>query len=136
MESSMRSVTIVISFLLIAASWESAFAKQVPLPCSVHPKQSTPAAGLPALATVSQADAERAALASLKTSLPTSVTEGELEIERRCLVYSFDIRVSGKDGIEEVLIDAGTGKVLSHEHESSKQEAAESAKEKKSSRRH
>lgn len=126
----MRSATIVMSFLLVTLPWDYAAAKQVPLSCSVRPKRSTPAAKLSSLATVSQADAERTAVASLKASAPTTVTEGELELEHGCLVYSFDIRVSGRDGVEEVLIDAGTGKVLSHTHESAKREAAERAKEK------
>jgi uncharacterized membrane protein YkoI len=56
-------------------------------------------------------------------------TERELEVEHGCLVYSFDIKVAGKDGTEEVLIDARTGQVLSHEHESTKQEEEEQTKE-------
>jgi hypothetical protein len=44
-------------------------------------------------------------------------------------VYSFDIAIPGKPGIEEIIVDAGTGKVLSHKHESAKQEAAEQAKD-------
>jgi hypothetical protein len=130
--ANMRSTLIVLSFLMATVPWESAFAKSPPLACSVHLKSSTPKASLAALATISQADAERTARASLNTSAPTTVTEGELEREHGCLVYSFDIRVSGKEGVEEVLIDAGTGKVLSHKHESSQHEAAESAAEKKS----
>ena len=132
----MRSATIIMSFLLVTLSWDYAAAKQVPLSCSVRPKSGTPATGLSALATVSQADAERTAVENLKASAPTTVTEGELELEHGCLVYSFDVRVAGRAGVEEVLIDAGTGKVLSHTHESSKQEAAERAKEKAASRRY
>ncbi len=128
----MRLAIIVMSFLLVTLPWDYAAAKQGPLPCSVRPKSGTPAAGLSALATVSQADAERTAVESLKASAPTTVIEGELELEHGCLVYSFDIRVSGRDGVEEVLIDAGTGKVLSHTHESSKREGAERAQEKES----
>ena len=130
----MRSTLLVLSFLLVTLPWEYAAAKQGPLPCSVRPKSGTPAASLPALATVSQADAERTAVESLKASAPAAVTEGELELEHGCLVYSFDIRVSGREGVEEVLIDAGNGKVLSHTHESSKREAIERAKEKESHR--
>jgi hypothetical protein len=48
---------------------------------------------------------------------------------RGCLVYSFDIRVSGKSGIDEVMVDPGTGKVLSHTHETPRQEAAEQARD-------
>ena len=43
------------------------------------------------------------------------------------LIYSFDIKVAGKSGIEEVAVDAMTGKVLVVEHESPKQEAKEKA---------
>jgi len=126
----MRLATIIMSFLLVMLLWDYAAAKQGMLPCSVHPKKGTPATKLSSLATVSQADAERTAVASLKASTPTTVTEGELEIEHGCLVYSFDIRVSGKEGTEEVLIDAGTGKVLIHEHESAEQESEEGDQEK------
>ena len=125
----MRSALIVMSFLLAILPWDYAMAKQGSLSCSVRPKRGTSSIGLSALATVSQADAERAAMASLKASSPTTVTEAELEVEHGCLVYSFDIRVSGREGVEEVLIDAGTGKVLSHTHESAKREAAERAEE-------
>jgi hypothetical protein len=45
--------------------------------------------------------------------------------------------VSGKPGIEEILVDAGNGKVLAHEHESDaaekKEGAAKDAGEKKES---
>jgi hypothetical protein len=124
----MHLTLLVLSFLLVTRDY--AAAKQGPLPCSVRPTSGTPAASLPTLATVSQADAKHTAVESLKASAPTTMTEGELELERGCLVYSFDIRVSGRDGVEEVLIDAGTGKVLSYTHESAKREAAERAKEK------
>jgi hypothetical protein len=126
----MRSTTIVMSFLLVTLPWDYAAAKHEPLSCGVRPKKGTPTANLPALATVSQTDAERTAVESLKASTLTTVDEGELEIEHGCLVYSFDIRVSGKEGTEEVLIDAGTGKVLSHTHESSEQETEERDQEK------
>jgi hypothetical protein len=42
---------------------------------------------------------------------------GELEVEDGCLVYSYDVKVPGKMGTEEVYVDAGTGKVLKSFHE-------------------
>src|SRR5882672_8598432 len=126
----MRSTASILSFLLVALSWEYASAEQISLPCSIRPQSGTPARALPALATVHQADAKRTAVASLNAATPPRVTEGELEVEQGCLVYSFDIRISGRDGVEEVFIDAGTGAILSHVHESSQGEAAEQAKEK------
>ena len=52
----------------------------------------------------------------------------DLEIEQGCLVYSFDVRVASKPGIEKIVVDAGSGKILSHTHETRKQAAAEQAK--------
>ena len=100
------------------------------MPCSIHPKKGTAASELPALAKVSPADAQRTALASIKAPPTSPVPDGELEIEHGCLVYSFDIRVPGRSGIEEVMVDPGNGKVLSRKHESARQEAAEQAKDK------
>jgi len=77
------------------------------------------------MAKVAQADAQKTALASLKDPSKATVKSAELEAERGCLVYSFDIEVAGKTGVQEVQIDAGNGKVLSNKHESPKAEAAE-----------
>jgi hypothetical protein len=128
----MRLATIILSFPLAILLGGYAIARQGPLPCRVHPEKGTPTTTLSSLATVSRADAQRTAVESLKASAPTTVEEGELEVEHGCLVYSFDIRVSGKEGTEEVLIDAGTGKVLSHTHESAEEETAEQEQEKAS----
>ena len=118
---------LVLALLLLVSF--SVSAKQ--LPCSIHLAKDTPASALPGLATISQADAQKTALARVNAS-PNQVTDAELEIEKGCLVYSFDIRTTGKTGIEELLVDAGTGRILSHKHESPKQEAAEQAKDKAS----
>jgi hypothetical protein len=104
------------------------------LPCSIRPAKGTTDPALPGLAKVSQAAARKAALARIKAP-STNVVDGELEIEQGCLVYSFDIRISDKPGIEEIMVDAGTGKILSHKHESPRQEAVEKAKDKASSRK-
>jgi uncharacterized membrane protein YkoI len=45
------------------------------------------------------------------------ITEAEFEEDGR-LLYSFDIRVEGRSGVEEVQVDARTGEVVSIEHES------------------
>ena len=50
--------------------------------------------------------------------VPTGrVQSAELEQEHGHLIYSFDIKVAGKSGIEEINVDAMNGKVLAHEHE-------------------
>jgi hypothetical protein len=113
--------------LIIAASLLiSLGANAAGLPCSIHPKKDTAEADLPALAKVTQADAESTALKAVNVASAV-VSSGELEAEGGCLIYSFDIRIPGKKSIVEVAVDAGTGKVLSKKHESVTAQAAEKA---------
>ena len=79
-------------------------------------------------AKISRAEAEKTALAKVPGG---TVKNGELEKEHGKLVYSFDIAQPGKSGVEEVMVDAHTGKVLSKSHETAKKEAGEKAKEEK-----
>jgi uncharacterized membrane protein YkoI len=57
------------------------------------------------------------------------VESAELEKEKGHLVYSFDIVSPSKSGVEEVQVDALSGKVISHHHESAAAEAKEHAAE-------
>jgi uncharacterized membrane protein YkoI len=55
----------------------------------------------------------------------------ELEEEKGKLIYSYDIKVAGKSGIDEVGVSAITGKVVALSHETpadEKKEAAADAK--------
>jgi uncharacterized membrane protein YkoI len=52
------------------------------------------------------------AMAIAKARVPGRVAKAELEKEDGKLIYSFDIKVVGKDDITEVHVDAGTGAVL------------------------
>jgi uncharacterized membrane protein YkoI len=63
------------------------------------------------------------------------VRSEELEKEHGKLIYSFDVAVPGKSGIQEVNVDAITGKVIGVHHESAKDEKKEAAKEHKPSGR-
>jgi len=73
-------------------------------------------------------DAEARATA-LKEVPGGTITEGGLEREDGKLIYSFDISVAGKEGIEEIAVDAITGKMLSHAHETPADEAKEAAED-------
>jgi uncharacterized membrane protein YkoI len=53
------------------------------------------------------------------------VVSHELEREHGRLVYSYDIRVAGRSGIEEVQVDARTGRIVSHVHETPADERRE-----------
>ena len=57
------------------------------------------------------------------------IAAAEIEMEKGKLVYSFDMKTRGRGGIDEVLIDAMTGAVISVEHEGPAQEAAERAQD-------
>jgi hypothetical protein len=60
-----------------------------------------------------------AARATALAKVPNgTVKSEELEREHGKLIYSFDIEVPGKSGIEEVNVSAVTGKVLVKKHES------------------
>lgn len=97
--------------------------------CSIHPPKGATDAQLTALAKVSQAQAHASALAGIRSVAKKTVQSAELEAEHGCLIWSFDVKLAGKPGVQEVQVDAGTGKVLSVRHESSQQESAEAAKE-------
>jgi uncharacterized membrane protein YkoI len=112
-----------------AASSHPAMAKKAPAQQkTMKVKESTP--GLAAQATISADSAQKLALATVQGRVRTA----ELEQNKGTLVYSYDIKVRGKSGVEEVLIDAKTGAVVSQTHESAKTEAKEEAGEHKSAK--
>ena len=83
-------------------------------------------AALAAEAKVSEADARATALKEVPSA---TVDTFELEKEDGKLIYSYDLKVAGKEGIEEVQIDGITGAMVSHVHESPADEAKEAAAE-------
>jgi len=80
-------------------------------------------------AKIAEAAAAKTALAKVPKGRIESV---ELEREDGRLLYSFDIKVAGKSGIEEVRVNAADGSVVGDvEHESPAAEKKEAATEKK-----
>jgi hypothetical protein len=63
------------------------------------------------------------------------VRSAELEREHGRLIYSFDIQVPGRAGIEEVQISALTGRLISRRHESPAAERREARTETRERRR-
>ena len=78
-------------------------------------------------ARVSLSSARATALAKVPGA---RVKSEELEREHGKLIYSFDLEVAGKSGIQEAQVDAMTGKVLSIKHETPSMEHKEKANEK------
>src|SRR5438105_15447367 len=94
-------------------------------------KKAESQAALQREAKISEADARATALKEVPNG---SVKSEELEREKGKLIYSYDITVPGKSGIDEVNINAIDGTAVAKHHETpncEKQEAAQEAKEKK-----
>jgi uncharacterized membrane protein YkoI len=68
---------------------------------------------------------------ALKVVPNGTIKSHELEREHGTLIYSYDIKVAGKSGIEEVAVSAIDGSIVAHEHETPAMERAEAAKDAK-----
>jgi uncharacterized membrane protein YkoI len=91
-------------------------------------KAATSQAALRKEAKIAEADARKTALAAVPGG---KVQSHELERENGRLIYSYDIKVAGKSGVEEINVDAKTGEVVAHEHEDAKAEKKEKKAEAK-----
>lgn len=88
--------------------------------------ERTSEAALAAQAKITRNAAQAIALRAVPNG---KVEDGELERENGKLIYSFDVRVPGKTGIDEVQVSALDGSIVSHTHETPAAEARESASE-------
>jgi uncharacterized membrane protein YkoI len=122
------------TLLIVTASAAAAQAAQTKAPAAPA-KVAAPAGykkDIPSALAKKAKVAESAAAASALAKVPGGKIQGvELEEEGGNLIYSYDIAVAGKKGIEEVAVDAISGAVLKTEHEdpaTEKKEAQEEAK--------
>ena len=106
-------LTLVFPAIPALAAWQ----------CSVHPPKGASDARLMSMARIPKARAEQTALE--RFGRRAKVSSAELEAERGCLIWSFDVKVHGRSGVQEVNVDAGNGKVLEVHHETPGQEASE-----------
>ena len=93
------------------------------------------AAALQAEAKIPEATARATALKQVPAG--SSVKKYELEREHGTLIYSYDLTVPGRTGIEEIAVSALDGSLVAREHETpkmEKKEAALEAKEKKATK--
>lgn len=121
-----RSFAPLAAAVVLAAGSASAQGAQ---PATQQMKEEKP--GLLQQATITPDAARKTALAQVPNG---TIAEQEIEMENGKLAYSFDIKVPGKSGIEEVLVDAKTGAMIAHEHETPKQQAEERAKDAREAR--
>jgi Peptidase propeptide and YPEB domain len=116
--------------LTLAGTMLCASAALAQTPRATRPmKEDKP--GLLAQARVSPDSARQLARARVPGA---SIADEGIEMENGKLVYSFDMKTRGRRGIDEVLIDALTGAVISMDHENAAQEAAERAQDERERR--
>ena len=91
-------------------------------------KEAENQAALQREAKIPEATARATALAQVPNG---TVKSSELEREHGKLIYSYDISVPGKKGVEEINVNAIDGSIVAREHETPKMEKKEAAKEAK-----
>jgi uncharacterized membrane protein YkoI len=92
--------------------------------CS-HPGASTTMTIPPELATQATVSPDSALSIAVRDLQSPEMLSGELEEESGRLVYSFDLRVPGRSGVEEIQVDARNGDVVLRQHETDQAEAQE-----------
>ena len=96
--------------------------------CSVKASKTASSAEMQSMAKVSADQAKKTALGAVKTK--GTIGTGGLAVEDGCLVYSYNVETAGKSGAEQVLVDAGNGKVLKTEREGAVSNAMSKAADK------
>ena len=122
LERSRHSTLPLAGALLVAGALLTPLAAQRP-----HPRypRDLPAALL-RQAKVPEQAAAQTAVAHVRNGRIQAV---ELENENGKLIYSYELKVPGHSGVEEVNVDARTGAVVNTEHEGPGAESREAAEE-------
>ena len=130
----------IVTGIVIVAGAAGAQTPQAPAKSKAPSKAEQSPAGykkeLPAKLLAKAKVAEAAAAASALAKVPGGKINGvELEEEDGKLIYSYDIKVAGKAGIEEIHVDAITGAVIKSEHEDAAAEKKEADQDKKGAKK-
>jgi uncharacterized membrane protein YkoI len=103
-----------------------------PLLVSVANAQSTYKREIPSsLAKLAKITEEEAAAAAQARVPKGTIQSVELEREKGKIIYSYDIKTTGASGVDEVHVDAMTGKVIAFAHESPAMEQKEARQDPK-----
>jgi uncharacterized membrane protein YkoI len=118
----LRIAALFGAAMIVAAMPSTSSAQKAKVAAKAEPTQ----AELRAQAKVSEDSARAKALRQVPGGV---IQSSELEREGGMLIYSFDIKVAGKSGIDEVNINAITGKIVAKTHETPKAERKEAKQE-------
>ena len=123
----MKQRSVIIGFMLVTVCAFGAAASTPAHKRPVHHRSSANSdSALAAQAKITKEAATKIALAKVPGGAVKSV---ELEREHGKLIYSFDITVAGKSGVDEVQVSAIDGSVVSVVHENAKAEKKEAQAE-------
>src|SRR5262245_26570458 len=126
-------VAFVLALATVVGAAPTAFAQAPaaaptkPVVAKVRSTQAPRKENLKPLAKISKDSARAIAMAHVAKG--SRVKSSELEREKGTIVYSFDIREPHKTGVEEILVSAIDGSVVSQTHETPAQEKAEAKKD-------
>jgi uncharacterized membrane protein YkoI len=120
---------VVVAFL-VAVATQAAFSQSAPTKTKAAAKDPKPPAvyekNLPATLVAKAKVTEPTAATSAVAKVPGGkIRSVELDSLAGRLVYTYDIKVKGKSGSEEVNVDAMSGQVLAIKHEKKKEKLAE-----------
>jgi uncharacterized protein (TIGR02246 family) len=106
-------LTAALGLILLVAPFANAQKPE----CSIRPPRGTPSDELSRMAKINARDAEAKAVASVAPDKVASIISSQVEVVNGCLAWPFDLRFANKGGVQEVMVDAGDGKILSSEYE-------------------
>ncbi len=81
--------------------------------CAIHPPKGATAAQLAELAGISNAVAREIALNHIQAKDEKTVQSARLAVYHGCLIWLLEVKVAGNPGLQEILLDADTGRVIS-----------------------
>jgi uncharacterized membrane protein YkoI len=127
---------LVLIALIVTASAAAAQGSSKTTAKSAAPRVATYKKDIPDSLVKSTKVSESAAAKTALGKVPNGkISSMELERENGKLIYSYDIKVAGKSGIQEVNVNAVDGSLVGDvEHESAASEAKEAAAEKSKSK--
>jgi uncharacterized membrane protein YkoI len=132
----MRVIRTGVAVVLVAVTSVAAQAQAKPAAPAAAAKPATADQAVkvkedkPGLLKKAKVTAE-VAIAAAQAKFPKGkLSSAEIEEEDGKLIFSLDFKTEGKSGIDEVAVDALTGKVLKSEHESPESEAKEAKADK------
>ena len=97
--------------------------------CAIRPPKGTTDAQLAELARISEQVAQEIALNRIASQAEKTVQRASLEVDHGCLIWSLLVKVAGQPGVQEVHLDADTGRLISVRQRTSGWKSEEVAKE-------